>query len=400
MNYSFQDLQIDQEDTQKQNTFRIYAKKIFLTYSQVDPDMTAEHVLQQLQNIFYGFNYIISKESHGDGEAHFHVLLTNKNKFNIRNARRLDLKFNGKIFHGNYQTVKLLPKVVEYVCKDNHYITNFTNIQDGKLLDEKDFFLQRAPHIGYEKALAEYVQQYPKKALSSASALMKNIKAIKQAVRDAKDPVLDTPFDMQNFHLTGLLKEWADKLYKQKALILVGRSGIGKTQFAKVFCLLHKWKTLVVNHKEDFQKIDESYQAVIIDDANFNDFSDTQKLALIDNTSEKTIRVLYKAVTKNKGIVMMILMNHKQYDQIYELFQEEAYARRSLMVEPTHPFMINVYHIQNNYNTHHGDVIHNHRQNTGPTRNVSIQQQIQEDKRYTEINQKSGQEIHRSAKSL
>lgn len=374
------------------NKFRISAKKLFLTYSQVDPEMTAEHVLQQLQNNFYGFNYIISKESHGGGEAHFHVILTNKNKFNIQNADKLDVEFDGKVFHGNYQAVKILPKVVEYVCKGKDYITNLTNLQDGKLLDDKDFLLQRIQDIGYEKALAEYIRQYPKKALSgsSASVLMKNIRAAKQAMREAQDPVLETPFEMQHFNLTGRLQRWAGnpKLYKKKALILVGRSGIGKTEFAKVFCLQHKWKTLVVSHNEDFQKLDESYDAVIIDDSNFNDFSDSQKLAIINTTVDKTIRVLYKTVTRKMGTVTMILMNHKQYQEIHQIIQQEPFARRVVTVEPNEPFMINVnINIQN---IHNGDVNH--------IQNISFQDMLEEDKQLIEENREAGEEICRRSK--
>ena len=71
----------------KCNKFRICGRKIFITYSQLDPKMTAEHVLEQLQNKYYPLYYIISKESHQDQGIHFHVLLINKNKFDIQNAK-------------------------------------------------------------------------------------------------------------------------------------------------------------------------------------------------------------------------------------------------------------------------------------------------------------------------
>ena len=126
MNSNLEDLQTNRENTQKQNIFKeskfkISAKNLFLTYSKVDTKITAEHVLKQLQNNFYGFTYIVSNIINIDGQVYFHVLLINKNKFHIQNAERLYIEFNGKNFHGNYQLVKYLPQVVEYVCKDKHY---------------------------------------------------------------------------------------------------------------------------------------------------------------------------------------------------------------------------------------------------------------------------------------
>ena len=367
----------------KENKFRISAKNLFLTYSKVDPQMTANHVLDQLLNNFNAFNYLVSKESHANGEVHFHVILTNKNKFDVQNARRLDIEFSGKVFHGNYQPVKYLTRVVEYACKDKQYITNLPNLQDGKLLDEKDILLQRIQDIGYDKALAEYIQQYPKKALSgsSASVLMKNIRAAKQAMCEAKDDVLDTPFDIENFNLKGKLQRWADKLYKQKALLLVGNSGIGKTQFAKAFCLKHKLKTLLVNHNEDFQRLDESYDAILIDDSNFNEFSRSQKVAIINTTVDRTIKVLYKSVSIKMGTVTMILMNNSQYREIASLVEQAPFARRVVIVKPEKPFMINVN--INTQNTHNGDVI----------QNMAFQEHLQEERELIEDNRKTSREI-------
>lgn len=56
-----------------------------------------------------------------------------------------------------------------------------------------------------------------------------------------------------------------------------------------------------MNHKEGFQRITNSYQPIIVDDANVADFTDTQLLALLDNSTSKSIRVMYKTVRKKKG---------------------------------------------------------------------------------------------------
>jgi len=351
-------------EQEQPKSFRISAKKILLTYSQISKEtgFTKNNLLEQLQLKLGYFSYIISEEAHSDGGMHFHVLLIRDQKFNIKSHFLLDLEIDGRVAHGNYKPVNSMGRTVHYVCKDKRYITNLENLQDGKILDDKEFLLQRAKIVGTQAALNEFANKYPKRALSSICSLEKNLQKMLNLQKATKGDLLETPFTLENFHMEGVLKLWALNP-KLLALFLVGDSGIGKTQFAKAFCIEHQWKTLLVSHKEDFKRIDTSYEAVIIDDANFNDFTDTQKLSLIDNSVEKTIRVMYQTVTKKEGVVMMILMNHKQYKDIHHLLQEKALARRFLICEPQRPFMINVnINIQNNHHgdVHHGDVNHYH----------------------------------------
>ena len=349
---------------QKTETFNISAKRLFLTYSRVDPYMTAIDLLYLLQKkVPLGqFDYVISKELHQDREVHYHaVLIHNKKKFQINKKDILDVHFNGQTFHGQYQPVRFVTNTIEYICKGKQYITNLEYLQDGKLLDYKDILIQRAKEIGFEKALVEYTDKHPKKALASISLLEKNFKKMQQLQFKVQDDVLESPFHIEHFNLKGSLLKWAQNpnLFRKKALLLVGRSGVGKTEFSKVFCMQHKWKTLVVNHKEDFQRINPSYDAVIIDDANLKDFEDTQKLALLDNSTAKSIRVLYQTVRKRKGVVMIILMNHIQFKEVSATLTQEAFARRAVICEAVPPFMINVnINIYNNH-THNGDV-HNY----------------------------------------
>jgi hypothetical protein len=344
---------------EQEKSFRIAAKKILLTYSQIskDTEFTINQLLEQLQYKLGKFNYIISQEAHSDGAMHFHVLLIRSKKFDIRSHSSLDLEIDGRVVHGNYKAVNNIEGAVHYVCKDKQYITNLENLQDGKILDDKEFLLQRAKTVGYEEALFEYSVKYPKKALTSIKKFKNNLQEIQQIQDQIEDDLLESPFQIENFNLQTPLKQWVQdpNLYHKKTLILVGKSGIGKTEFAKVFALKNNFKTLVVNHKEGFQRIKNSYQAIIVDDANVNEFTETQLLALIDNSTSKSIRIMYKTVRKKKGVVTIILMNHQQFNHIKHLLKQEAFARRSVICEPQSPFMINVnINIQNN--VHHGDV--------------------------------------------
>ena len=377
-----------------QNNFRISGRRIFLTYSKADPDMTVLYLLEILnKKCIYGqVEYVIAKELHNDGNTHFHVVLINNKKFEIKNPHLLDIEFKGETFHGNYQPVKYLMNTIEYVCKDKQYISNIPNLQDGKILDDKEFVLQRTKEVGYKQALLEYSEMFPKKALTSINTFKNNLKQI-QALQESFDgDPLDTPFTMENFYLKGALAEWA-KDPKQMSLMLVGKSGIGKTQFGTAFCKHNKWKTLLVNHIEDFQRIDKSYDAIIIDDSNFKDFSDTQKLAILDNSAAKTIKVMYQAVKKRKGVVTIILMNHMQHRDIYHLLKQQAYNRRVTIYEPKHPFMINL-NINITNNIHNGDNNNYFSQNTQKVQTVKQNQEKQH--KFLEENYKRNYDIYQN----
>ena len=48
----------------------------------------------------------------------------------------------------------------------------------------------------------------------------------------------------------------------------------------------------MVNHREGFSRLDETYDAIIIDDTNLHESKETQLLSLIDNQSNKNLKVL------------------------------------------------------------------------------------------------------------
>lgn len=186
------------------NKFRIAAKKLFLTYSQVDPQMTALHVLQQLEDniILHEFKYVIAKEYHKDGGTHFHVVIIQQEKVDIKNPNALDIQYQQQNFHGNYVPVKNLVNVVNYVCKNNQYITNLDNFKDGQLLSAKRFIISQVQEKGIEQALIDHYNRDPEKAIAgiSVSALKKQFADI-QKIQLQQDQI-NTPFTLENFDIS------------------------------------------------------------------------------------------------------------------------------------------------------------------------------------------------------
>lgn len=265
--------------TQKENNkpmskFRIAAKKLFLTYSKVNPEITTQEILHQLQKnpSLYEFRYVIAKELHKDGGVHFHVVLIQHEKVDIRNLKTLDIQYQERNFHGNYAPIKNLRQTITYICKHQNYITNLDNLRDGQLLSAKQFIIHQVKEKGIEQALLEHYERDPEKAIAgiSISALKKQFYDIQKLQGAAKQDDIQTIFKLEHFRIPEKLKLWY--LQPNKTLIIVGKSGIGKTQFCKAVAQAKNLKTLLVNHKQDFRRLNDSYQCIIIDDANLYEF--------------------------------------------------------------------------------------------------------------------------------
>lgn len=327
---------------QKKKIFRIAAKRIYLTYSQVNKKMGNIDVLQAFQiKKFFCFRYLISKEYHKDGGTHFHVLLESTRKFDIKLHDYLDITYEGHSYHGNYQAVKSVQNVVEYICKVGDYITDFTNIQQGKLLTIKELLIQEAHELGVSDALVEHCKRLPNKALPnlslvSAKAYFQALDKLKQSSQAA---LVSTPFKLKDFNLNNNeeLKQWIHD--PTKTLVLAGRSGTGKTQFCKAFAQDKHLKTLLVSHIEGFKDLRHEHDCIIIDDANVQQLEATQLLSAMDNEQNKTLRVLYSTVNKKQGLIQMITMNKQEFLKIKHFLKQERFARRMLFSELKEPII-------------------------------------------------------------
>ena len=126
--------------------FRIAARRMFLTYPHIPDEITHEDVLESLRKTIKYQNYVISKEKHAEKGIHFHVILIARDgkKFDVQKPESLNLYFQGKPYHGNYQPVEDFNDCVTYVCKRGQYKTNLEDIIDEGLADLTQQFLKRA----------------------------------------------------------------------------------------------------------------------------------------------------------------------------------------------------------------------------------------------------------------
>lgn len=102
-----------------------------------------------------------------------------------------------------------------------------------------------------------------------------------------------------------------------------GESGIRRTHLARAFVKDKNLNALVVNHKEDLQKLNRLYGAIVFGDTNLHEIERSQLLAWHDNSEDKTLRVLYKTVEKRKHLVQIITINFKALQQMKKTLLEK-----------------------------------------------------------------------------
>ncbi len=144
--------------------------------------MTHEDVLESLQKTFQFKNYIISKEKHANGGAHFHVILIaeGQKKFDIKTAHALDLLFQGTVLDVNDQSVNKLFSLVDSICKqagkdEDDFLTNMEDIKDGQLMTLDRTLIEKAREESVDEAVLWLAENHLHKGVANAIRRNKNL---------------------------------------------------------------------------------------------------------------------------------------------------------------------------------------------------------------------------------
>jgi len=324
------------EQSKSNGKFRIAARNVFLTYSQVPEGATKEELLQQLQAKGIPFaHYVIARELHKDGGAHFHVVLIADKKFDVKKADALDLEFREQKFHGNYTKVRFLNASIEYACKEGDYITSMSNIRDGAVISTEQRTVERYQSIGVNPALREYFQENLKNAFGTKGIVqVKQMLKLVDELQQSKAIVPNAVFKVEDFKLPRGLQDWIDSEQKP-TLMIVGPSGAGKTQFVFALAAKYGWTLLHVNHIECLHALAPEFNAIFFDDFTFSKMHETQLLALLETEQVKTLRILYGSIRKPANLVQIWALNQQELDKVKPLLLQERFSRRIKLV-PVH----------------------------------------------------------------
>lgn len=288
--------------------FRLSARRLFLTYSQVPSGHALEDWKSYLDIMLAPYvidKYIVALEKHADGGDHVHAYIELDRKANIKSAARLDLSVGGKKLHGNYKVAK--PGHKKYAMKDGNYITNMDVVEPGG-------YVALAREGKFLEAEEAFAVKHPKDYILHLSSVRKNLKQLGSVKPRTKK------FGPWNRDLMEAVSGWTPS---SQTLVLIGPTSIGKTQWS----LTQGENCLLIRHIDMLKRWNPSYDCIVFDDMSFAHWPRESCIHLVDLEEEAQINVRYGVVCIPAGVKRIITTN-SGFDDIFAPDPAGAIARR------------------------------------------------------------------------
>lgn len=313
-------------------TFRLNAKKIFLTYPQFDLPLP-EFLAFLRQRAPHPINqYVLCREEHTQTEGrHLHACVEFVDKINIRNPRHFDYVINEgrqdeERHHPNISTIRSWPNAVRYCKKDGDFLEDLLDDQPGARNQNNDVFLQAMAQPTREGYL-EYLRLH---AARDWTLFYERLEARANMLYRREEPPFQSrylPSDFSNVPVAA--REWADanlfadpKPDRPQSLLLVGNSRIGKTAWARSLGP-HIYQSNYYN-LDELKKADGDY--VIFDDVPFERLPNYKMFLGCQQEITITDKYRPKTVLRNWSKPCIVCWNHNYYPT-------EEFARDSDWVE-------------------------------------------------------------------
>lgn len=212
------------------SAFRFNASTVFLTFPHSSFDL--KPFIDQLHARYPIKKWIICKERHEDGDPHIHACISFVRKINVRNCRIFD--YEGR--HPHFGAVLRWKDAVAYCKKDGDFL------QDGC----EDAGRRRSPNDVYREAATtcqtreEYIEFLAEHAPRDSVIFWSQISRKADVLFPEPISAYVPNFEVRPFSNVpvGAL-EWAERYLasgfqgRPKALVLIGRTRIGKTAWAR-----------------------------------------------------------------------------------------------------------------------------------------------------------------------
>lgn len=335
--------------------FRLRSTKFFLTYSQLPHlEDLKETALSVYENIFRmnrdDFKYLISVEAHKDGNPHLHVYLEFGMVQAVYSADKLDLEFEGKMFHGNYQAVRSPHSTMQYIIKSvgdpNELALNFElPIYRNKYYTNINEHLYDILVCEGEKAAVDVLYRlYKKESIQRGSSILTNLSLASLYNSNERKAARMPKYTLSDFiELSSDLDEWVqDK--SPMTLFLSGRSGTGKTELAKALLHQRKLKSVFIRNRHALKEFNVGlHQAILFDDIDPDEFTREEMINLVDVDNDSQIRVLYGYADIPAGTIRIITTNRpksftKHGEVIQRRIKEIEIDKPQFLTSPTSAF--------------------------------------------------------------
>lgn len=286
--------------------FRINSQNLFLTYSQCP--LPKEYVKEVLAQRLPVLRYIVAEEKHKDGESHLHVYLRLEAKIDRNDPRFLDI--DG--YHPNIRSCRSPKAVQTYCTKDGNYITNIDFYVGSVFRDAT----QTARDGDLNAAMDLLYLHKPRDMVIYNSRIRQHLLEQRRQYRK-----LQTYYTLADYED---LPTWDRK----KTLVLMGKTGSGKTQLAK---LLIGQRHLLVRHLDGTKNYNEGiHEGIIFDDMSFQHIPREAQIHLVDTYDDSEIHARHCCGFLPAGTTRIITTN-KELDRLILL--DDAIVRRLVVWE-------------------------------------------------------------------
>lgn len=280
--------------------FQLNSKNICLTYPRCD--VSANDALAQLCSVFadYAVYICVCTETHSDGGFHLHAAVACSKPFRTRDCRFADLRSGdgNNTFHASIEPSRRFSAWLGYVKKDGRFIEWGTEpFNKAKVDVSEDELCHAAKTLDFPEFLA----------YCSVNKLM-YAKALWDAYHTDAQITLSADHDF-----AGIIDPRFERLMGQcdlkpeLTLLLVGKSGIGKTTWAK----RHIPKPcLFVTHLDDLKKFKVDFHvSILFDDVSLCHLPETSQIHLVDFDNPRSIHIRHTIARVPAGIRKIITCN-------------------------------------------------------------------------------------------
>ncbi len=271
--------------------FRVQGKHIFLTYSQCP--IKKEDILIILNDKCNFEKYIIAQEKHQDDGDHIHALLSFKSRQNIRRQTYFDISWNSENYHPNIQSARSPQAVAKYIRKDKNYIHNY---EEKPIKANWSDAIKLATLGEVTRAQNIIKTSYPRDYTLNKTRIDVNLELMREAVE--VKPSLE-------FHENQRITTWFKSEQQRTALWMIGRSGTGKTSYAKSLFE----NPLLVSHIDQLKTLTNKHDAIIFDDMNFSHWPRESCIHLVDLENDRGINVKHGCKILPKGLPRIFTSN-------------------------------------------------------------------------------------------
>lgn len=275
--------------------FRLQGSSFLLTYPRSDfPLQSLFDYLRAFPNCVH---VVVSSEHHEDGSLHRHAFVAFSRRQDFRRPRVFDFYDR----HPNAQSCRNRRASITYVKKDGDFLEWAENHRPDDRGDrdaELGRILERARTLTREEFFVWCVENHVQRGYYDEALRLVNLPDV-----DITD---ETPYGTIEPALNGLILQ-NSPLPRYQCLLLVGRTGCGKTSAAIRLC---PKPALWVKHIDDLKMYRrDHHRCLLFDDLTFLHLPRDAQLQLVDLYHPTTIHVRYGVVRLPAGVPRIFTNN-------------------------------------------------------------------------------------------